>query len=110
MVRVRLLAGPARQRPDAPRAECSGVAAGARTSRGAGGRRRDRPRRGERGSAMRGWLSTFTLGLVMLLSSADTWAFFRDEVEDGAQAVLAAELARRGVSLQAVALAAICCC
>ena len=29
----------------------------------------------------------------------DTWAFFREEFEDGAQDVLAAELARRGVSL-----------
>jgi hypothetical protein len=36
----------------------------------------------------------------------DTWAFFRDEFEDGAQAVLAAELARRGVSLDAADLAA----
>src|SRR5262249_39886127 len=36
----------------------------------------------------------------------DTWAFFRDEFEAGAQDVLAGELARRGVSLDERALAA----
>ena len=36
----------------------------------------------------------------------DTWAFFRDEFEDGAQAVLASELACRGVSLDGADLAA----
>ena len=35
----------------------------------------------------------------------DTWAFFRDEFEAGAQDVLAAELARRGVSLDEGTLA-----
>jgi len=36
----------------------------------------------------------------------DTWAFFRDEFEVGAQDVVAAELARRDVSLDERALAA----
>src|SRR5262249_56196570 len=36
----------------------------------------------------------------------DTWAFFRDELEVSAQNVVAAELARRGVSLDERALAA----
>src|SRR5215510_13985008 len=36
----------------------------------------------------------------------DTWAFFRDEFEVSAQNVVAAELARRGVSLDERALAA----
>jgi hypothetical protein len=36
----------------------------------------------------------------------DTWAFFRDEFEVGAQDVLAAELARRGVSIDERALTA----
>src|SRR5262249_40616234 len=70
LLRVRLLADRARLRAAGSRPQLSGVDDGSRASRGAGGRRSDRPRGAERGSAMRGWVATRTIGLVMLVTSA----------------------------------------